>query len=108
MGSFALTTYGELGLFAVVLAAAGLPLAAMRFRINILSLGDEEASALGVRVERTRWLVLVLVPAITAASVAVAGVVGWVGLVVPPIPRMLLGPDHPSLLPISALLGLAY
>lgn len=108
MGSFALTGYREVGLFALVLLVTATPLVAMRFRINVLSLGDEQATALGLKVERTRWLVLVLVTAITAASVAVAGVVGWVGLVIPHVARMIVGPDHRVLLPAAALIGALY
>lgn len=108
MGSFSSADYGKLGLFSLALFLGGVPLMLMRFRINVLSLGDEEASAIGVKVERTRWLVLLCVTAITAASVAVAGIVSWVGLVVPHIARMMVGPDHRALLPASALLGAGY
>ena len=80
----------------------------MRFRINVLSLGDEEAQALGIRVEPTRWLVLGSVTGIVAASIANSGMIGWVGLVVPHFARSLVGPDHRRLLPASALLGASY
>jgi iron complex transport system permease protein len=71
-------------------------------------LGDEEAQALGIRVEPTRWLVLGSVTGIVAASIANSGMIGWVGLVVPHFARSLVGPDHRRLLPASALLGASY
>jgi len=108
MGSFASATWGRFGLMAVCFALGGGLLIAMRFRLNVLSLGDEEAEALGIRVEPTRWLILAGVTLLTAASVAVAGVVGWIGLVVPHIARMLVGPDHRRLVPAAALIGAGY
>lgn len=105
MGSFASATYTKVFLVAVPVMVAGALGYLMRFRVNVLSLGDEEAEALGVKVERTRWIILVLVTVITSAVVAIAGVIGWVGLVVPHIARMIVGPDHRKLLPASALIG---
>ena len=80
----------------------------MRWRINVLSLGDEEARALGVEVGRTRFLVIAAATLITASVTALAGVVGWVGLVIPHIARMLVGPGFGRLLPTSVLIGAAY
>ncbi|MEQ9812513.1 MAG: iron ABC transporter permease [Azospirillaceae bacterium] len=108
MGSFATASFDKVWIILAAMTVFGVPLLAMRFSINVLSLGDEEAEALGVRVERTRWIALIAVTGITAASVAIAGIVGWVGLVVPHLARMLVGPDHRALLPASALLGASY
>jgi iron complex transport system permease protein len=108
MGSFATASFEKVAIIAGAVILFGAPLLLMRFSINVLSLGDEEAEALGVKVERTRWLALICVTAITAASVAIAGIVGWVGLVVPHLARMLVGPDHRKLLPAAALLGASY
>ncbi len=83
-------------------------LLALRFRINILSLGADEARSFGARVGRERWIVFTLVGLVTGAVIAVAGIVGWVGLVVPHAARLLVGPDHRRLVPASALLGAAY
>ncbi|WP_370673566.1 FecCD family ABC transporter permease [Pleomorphomonas sp. PLEO] len=105
MGSFATASWDKLNLVAVpMLAGCGL-LLALRWRINILSLGDEEARALGIKVERLRWFVLVLVAVVVAAQVAVSGIIGWIGLVVPHMARILVGPDHRSLMPASLLIG---
>ncbi len=108
MGSFAVANFTKVAIVAGALVLFGLPLLMMRFGINLLSLGDEEAEALGVPVERTRWIALICVTAITASTVAIAGIVGWVGLVVPHLARMIVGPDHRRLLPASALLGASY
>jgi len=108
MGSFASATYGKALVLAVTVGIGGIVIYLLRFRINLLSLGDEEAMALGVAVERTRWLIMVCVTLIVAAVVSVAGVVGWVGLVVPHIARMIAGPDNRVLLPASALIGATY
>lgn len=84
------------------------PLVLLRWRINVLSLGDEEARALGVEAARLRLVVIVCATLITASVVAVAGVVGWVGLVIPHIARMIVGPGFGTLLPVAALLGAGY
>ena len=108
MGSFAGATPERAALVVPVIAVLALPLLAMGFRINVLSLGDEEAQALGLRVEPTRWLALAAVTGITAAGVATSGMIGWVGLVVPHFARVLAGPDHRRLLPASMMLGASY
>ena len=108
MGSFSTAGYDELVWLAVPTVMAGAVLYLLRWRINVLSLGDEEAEALGIRVERTRLAIILCVAAIAASVVAVAGVVGWVGLVVPHVARMMVGPDHRVLLPASALTGAGY
>jgi iron complex transport system permease protein len=77
-------------------------------RINLLSLGDEEAASLGVPVERTRLLLLLAASISVAGAVAVSGLVGFVGLIVPHVLRLLLGPDQRLLVPASALGGAAF
>lgn len=84
------------------------PLALLRWRINVLSLGDEEARALGIEAGRTRLVVIAAATLITASVTALAGVVGWVGLIIPHIARMLVGPAFGRLLPASALIGAGY
>ncbi|MBX9457027.1 MAG: iron ABC transporter permease [Rhizobium sp.] len=108
MGSFASATPERALQMVPLVTLFAAPLLLMGFRINVLSLGDEEAQALGVKPERTRWLVLCCVTGITAASVANSGIIGWVGLVVPHFARVLAGPDHRRLLPASALLGASF
>lgn len=108
MGSLASIGWRDLMVLAVPVTLGGLLTYGLRFRIDVLSFGDEDAHALGVPVERTRWLALVCVALISAAVVAVAGIVGWIGLVVPHFARALVGPSHHALLPASAVLGALY
>jgi len=77
-------------------------------RLNLLSLGDDEAASLGVPVRRTRALVLLAASLSVAGAVALAGLVGFVGLIVPHLLRLWLGPDQRLLVPASALGGAAF
>lgn len=85
-----------------------IPLVLLRWRINVLSLGDEEARALGVEAGRLRLLIIAAATLMTSSVVAISGVIGWVGLVMPHIARMLAGPNFDRLLPASMLLGGGY
>jgi iron complex transport system permease protein len=92
----------------VPVLAGSVVLVLLRWRINVLSLGDDDALALGVRPAPTRWAVLVGCTLIVAGAVAVSGVISWVGLVIPHLARMWVGPDHRVLLPMSFLMGSGY
>ena len=81
---------------------------ALSGRLNLLTLGDEDAAALGVDVSRTRTVLLLVASLSVSAAVALSGLVGFVGLLVPHLARLLLGPDQRLLLPASALLGAAF
>ncbi|MEF8772648.1 vitamin B12 ABC transporter permease BtuC [Halodesulfurarchaeum sp.] len=76
--------------------------------LNVLLLGEEDAETLGIEVERTKRILLGVSSLITAAAVAVSGVIGFVGLIVPHMMRLVVGPDHRILLPTSALAGAAF
>jgi iron complex transport system permease protein len=93
----------------VPVAALGLvPLALLRWRINVLSLGDEEARALGINAGRLRIVVIAAATLMTASVVAIAGIIGWVGLIMPHMARMLVGPNFDRLLPAAMILGAGY
>lgn len=93
-------------LFALVPMLVGaVPLFLLRWRINILTLGDEEARTMGVNAKRLRIIVILCATLITAASVSVSGVIGWVGLVIPHLARRLVGNNYKHLLPASMLFG---
>ncbi|WP_155300415.1 FecCD family ABC transporter permease [Deinococcus kurensis] len=87
----------------ILLGALGLPLTARA--LNALTLGEHGAAHLGVPVTRVKWLIITLVALSVGAGVAVAGSIGFIGLVVPHLLRILTGPNHATLLPTSALLG---
>jgi len=93
---------------AVVVALATGALLLLSARLNLLLLGDEEAAALGVDVPRARAQVFFAASAATGAAVALAGMVGFVGLIVPHLVRKVTGPDHRLLLPAAALFGAAF
>ena len=96
-------------LFALVPMLIGLlPLFLLRWRVNLLTLGDEEARTMGVNARRLRVLVILCATLVTAASVAVSGVIGWVGLVIPHLTRRMVGNNYRHLLPASMLLGAVF
>ena len=92
--------------FAIVPMAIGLvPLLLLRWRINILTLGDEEARTMGINARRLRSVVILCATLITAAAVSVSGVIGWVGLVIPHLTRRMVGNSYRHLMPASMLFG---
>jgi iron complex transport system permease protein len=108
LGSFASVGKSDVwSLLGVFVPCAGMMLA-LRWRLNVLALGDEEARSLGVEVVRLRALAIVLSTLIAASTVGVAGVIGWVGLVIPHAARILFGADFRKVLPASAVLGACY
>ncbi len=108
MGSFASASYSNLQLVGVPIFLGTIVLLLLRWRINILSLGDEDAYSLGVNPVKTRRVIIIMATLITASCVTVTGVIGWVGLVIPHICRMLIGVDHMNLLPVSCVVGAAF
>jgi iron complex transport system permease protein len=105
LGSLAATTGSDLVPLFGPVALGILVLVALRWRMNVMSLPDEEARALGVATGPLRVVIIAAATLVTSASVATAGIIGWVGLVVPHIARTLVGPDFARLLPVAALLG---
>ena len=108
MGSLATASYDKLTLAAGPIVAGTVLLCLITFHLNVLSSGDEEAKALGLNVERIRLVILLAVAIVCAAVVAVGGLIAWVGLVVPHLGRMIVGPNHRVLLPACALLGATF
>lgn len=108
LGSLAAVDPRDLWVAAPLLLAGLLPLWLLRWRINILSLDDEEARALGVETGRIRLVVIIGATLMTSAAVAISGVIGWIGLVIPHFARLLTGPDFSRLLPVSVLLGAGF
>ncbi len=108
LGSLASVRAGELWNVIPAVVLGMIPLVALRWRINVLSLGDEEAKSLGVEAGLLRGVVIAAATLITASVVSIAGVIGWVGLVIPHIARMLVGPNFERLLPAAMLMGASY
>jgi iron complex transport system permease protein len=105
LGSFGNASWGELGGALPIIAAASLLILVRARSLNGLLLGEETATHLGVDVRRERAVLLGLASLITAAAVAVSGLIGFVGLVVPHVVRLLVGPNARLVLPLSALGG---
>lgn len=105
MGGLAGVTFERLLPTLLPFAISLLCLLCIRWRINVLSLGEEEALSLGVNVPLLRGLVIVCSTMLTSLAISLCGQVGWIGLVVPHIARMLVGANYKRLLPVTALLG---
>lgn len=108
LGAVGYETPGTLAIGALLVLAAAGTLTALSAWLNLLTLGDEEAAALGLDVRRARAVVFFAASAATGAAVAMAGMVGFVGLIVPHLVRRVVGPDHRLLVPASALFGAAF
>ncbi|MCL2816939.1 MAG: iron ABC transporter permease [Clostridiales bacterium] len=108
MGSLARSNYADL-LFALIPITIGVTgIMLVRWRINLLAIGDKEAQTLGVNTGVTRAIVIICVALATAAAICVSGTIGWVGLIIPHISRMLVGNDNRVLLPVSFALGACF
>lgn len=108
MGSLASANYHSLAITVVPMALGVAGLIAVRWRLNVLSMGDREARSLGIDTAWNKGLVIVCATLTTAAAVCVSGVIGWVGLVIPHIGRMLVGNDNRVLIPTSFALGACF
>ena len=108
MGSFTTANRDNAIFLAIISVVCSTGLLGLSWRLNILSLGDSDAAALGVKVGILRWVIVALVSLFVAGQVSISGGVSWVGLVIPHLGRMLVGPEHGRLLPVSALLGGVY
>lgn len=108
LGSLSSVRQEEVASAAPLVLCGLVPLVLLRWRVNVLSLGDEEARALGVEATRLRLMVITAATLMTASVVAIAGVVGWVGLVIPHLARMVTGPNFGKLLPAAMLMGACY
>ena len=108
MGSLSTAGKNDILIILVPFLLGIVPLFLMRWRLNILSLGDDDVKCLGIDVRNLRLIVIGCSTLLTASCVSVAGIIGWVGLIVPHIARMLVGSNFIALLPGSALIGATY
>ncbi len=108
MGSFSLADWETVKIAAIGVAIGIVPMFLMRWRLNVLSMGDKEARTLGVNVKRERMIFLAASTLMASIVVSVSGIIGWIGLMVPHLVRMIAGPDHRRLVPLSAAAGAAF
>jgi len=80
----------------------------VRWRINLLSMGEEDARSLGINTEALKAVIILSATIATASAVCISGIIGWIGIMIPHIGRLIVGPDHKYLLPISMVIGAAY
>ena len=105
MGSLSGTRMQDVTFALLPMAAGLIPLLLLRWRVNLLTLDEEEARSMGVNTTALRLVVILCATVLTAASVSVSGMIGWVGLVIPHLSRKLVGNDCRRLLPAAMLLG---
>ena len=108
LGSLASATTSDVAAILPAILIGLAPMVALRWRMNLMSLGDEEARALGVQTRLLRPLFITGATLATAAAVSITGVIGWIGLIVPHVARLLVGPDFGRLLPTAMMLGAGY
>jgi iron complex transport system permease protein len=108
MGSLASITVDKLIMISIPIIIGVVILMLLRWRINLLAMGDEEAQALGLNPSRTRLIVIAACTLLTSAAVSISGIIGWLGLVIPHITRMVVGPDNKILIPASLSLGASF
>ena len=108
MGGFYYATWEDVAICACTVLPCLALLFALAWKLNILSLGDEEARSLGVHPDRLRVLFIILATLAASVCVSAAGIIAWVGLMMPHAARMLFGPDNRWVIPASALLGALY
>lgn len=108
LGSLSAITQADVQAAMPTIVLGLVPLWLLRWRVNLLSLADEEATAMGVDVRRLRLGLVASATLITATAVSISGTIGWVGLVVPHVARLLVGPDFRRLLPMALLVGATF
>ena len=108
MGSLASARWQDIKIVAPVITVAVLLLLALRWRINLLSLGEEDAKSLGMNVKLTKALIVICATLLTSTSVCISGSIGWVGLVIPHMCRLIIGQDNKNLLPAAVSTGAVF
>jgi len=108
MGSFAGIKITNLYSLAPGIIVCIVVLLLIRYRLNVMSLGENEAKSLGLNIKQTRGVIVICSTLLTASSVCMAGTIGWVGLVIPHLGRMLVGPDNRRMLPAALVMGAAF
>lgn len=108
MGSLAKVSNDDIQFVILPIVLSLFVLFAIRWQVNILSVGEEEAATLGVSIGKIQFMVVMSATMMTAAAVSISGIIGWVGLIIPHLARMLVGPNFHRVLPASFLMGSGY
>lgn len=108
MGSFSLAEWSQVRSAGIGILLGCLPILLLRWRLNVISMGDEEAQTMGINVARKRLIFIIAATLAATSAVAVSGIIGWVGLMVPHLVRMLAGPDHRRLIPLTLASGATF
>jgi len=108
MGSLSSVSNIEILVVIIPMLVGMIILLMIRWRINVISMGEDEARSLGLNTKKFTIVIIICCTVITASAVCISGVIGWVGLVIPHIGRMIVGPDHRKLLPATLSLGASY
>ena len=108
MGSLASVTMDEIIMIIIPLFIGFLILYLLRWQMNILAMGDEEAQSLGLNPTRVRFIIIAGCTLLTSAAVSISGIIGWIGMIIPHMARMIVGPDNKILLPASLSLGASF
>ena len=108
MGSLASVTMDQLLMIIVPVIIGAVILLLLRWHMNLLAMGDEEAQSLGINPVRTRFLIIAGCTLLTSAAVSISGIIGWIGLIIPHMSRMIVGPDNKILIPASLSLGASF
>ncbi|MBC3797687.1 FecCD family ABC transporter permease [Acetobacterium tundrae] len=108
MGGLSSITYNDIAMFLVPFIIGAVPIILLKWRLNVLSFSEEEAKALGINTKKLRLVIIFCATLLAAGSVALAGIIGWVGLIIPHLARILVGPNHKDLIPASLIMGATY
>ena len=108
MGSLASVTIDEIIMIIIPIFIGFLILYLLRWQMNVLAMGDEEAQSLGLNPSRLRLIIIAGCTLLTSAAVSISGIIGWIGMIIPHMARMIVGPDNKILLPASLSLGASF
>ena len=108
MGSLSAVNFDKLAMIIIPMLIGMIVILVLRWHLNVLAMGDEEAQSLGLDAGKLRLIIIVACTLVTSAAVSISGIIGWVGLVVPHMTRIIVGPDHKILLPASISIGASF
>jgi iron complex transport system permease protein len=108
MGSLSEVTIKEIKIVAPIILIALVPLQLVSWKLDVLSFGESEARTLGVNTKRLQLVAIVCASLLTASVIAISGLIGWVGLIIPHLSRFIIGPNHRMLLPASFFTGATF